>query len=46
MTYRIVSDSSSNIFNLNSEISYTTVPLKILVDGVEYTDTCTVTVTA
>ena len=38
MTYRIVSDSSSNIFNLNSEISYTTVPLKILVDGVEYTD--------
>lgn len=38
MTYRIVSDSSSNIFSLNSEISYTTVPLKILVDGVEYTD--------
>lgn len=38
MTYRIVSDSSSNIFTLNSEISYTTVPLKILVDGVEYVD--------
>ena len=38
MTYRIVSDSSSNIFSLNSSISYTTVPLKILVDGIEYTD--------
>ena len=38
MTYRIVSDSTSNIFTLPGEIDYKTVPLKILVDGVEYTD--------
>ncbi|MBR3350462.1 MAG: DegV family protein [Solobacterium sp.] len=38
MTYRIISDSSSNIFNLSGKIDYRTVPLKILVDGVEYVD--------
>lgn len=38
MTYRIVSDSSSNIFTLSGDIDYRTVPLKILVDGVEYVD--------
>ena len=36
--YRIVSDSSSNSFTLPGSIEYRTVPLKILVDGVEYID--------
>lgn len=38
MTYRIVSDSTSNLFTLSGNIDYRTVPLKILVDGIEYVD--------
>lgn len=38
MKYRIVSDSSSNLLSFPGEIDYRTVPLKILVDGVEYVD--------
>jgi DegV family protein with EDD domain len=38
MTYRIVSDSTSNLFTLSGNIDYKTVPLKILVDGIEYVD--------
>jgi len=38
MTYRIVSDSTSNLFTLSGDIDYRTVPLKILVDGIEYVD--------
>ncbi len=38
MKYRIVSDSSSNLFNLPGNIEYRTVPLKILVDDIEFVD--------
>ena len=38
MKYRIVSDSSSNIYTMNGEIEYRTVPLKILVDDIEFVD--------
>ena len=38
MTYRIVSDSTANFFELPGTIDYKTVPLKILVDGKEYVD--------
>ena len=38
MKYRIVSDSSSNLLTFPGDIDYKTVPLKILVDGVEYVD--------
>lgn len=38
MSYRIVSDSTSNIFSLKSPIEFKSVPLKILVDGKEYID--------
>lgn len=37
MKYRIVADSSSNLFNIN-DISYTTVPLKVITDHKEYID--------
>ena len=37
-TYRIVSDSSSNIPEIAEDQVYKTVPLKILIDGVEYVD--------
>ncbi|MBR2668928.1 MAG: DegV family protein [Solobacterium sp.] len=37
-TYRIVSDSSSNIYEIPGSIKYLTTPLKILVDGEEYID--------
>ena len=38
MSYRIVSDSSSNLFVLEGEPNYTTVPLKVLADGKEFAD--------
>ena len=38
MKYRIISDSSSNVLSYEGNIDYTTVPLKILVDGKEYVD--------
>lgn len=37
MKYRIVSDSSSNLYHLH-DISYTSVPLKVLTDNKEYID--------
>ena len=36
MKRRIVSDSSSNILERNSDVEYCTTPLKILIDGKEY----------
>ena len=38
MSYRIVSDSSSNLLEFKGNEHYTTVPLKIMVDGVEFVD--------
>ncbi|MBR2760608.1 MAG: DegV family protein [Solobacterium sp.] len=38
MKYRIVSDSTSNLFEIPGSIEYKTVPLRIMVDGKEYTD--------
>ncbi len=38
MKRRIVSDSSSNILERNSDVEYCTTPLKILIDGKEYPD--------
>lgn len=38
MSYRIVSDSSSNVFSVNTPTEFKSVPLKILVDGKEYVD--------
>ncbi len=38
MKYRIVSDSSSNILHFDSDIAYTTVPLKIRIDEEEFVD--------
>ena len=38
MKYRIVSDSSSNLYSLPGSVDYTTVPLKIRVDDIEYVD--------
>lgn len=38
MKYRIVSDSTSNLLELNSSIDYRTVPLKIITDGREFSD--------
>lgn len=38
MSYKIVSDSASNIFDL-SEVDYENVPLKIITDEKEYVDT-------
>ena len=38
MTYRVISDSSSNLLAYNGGFDYTTVPLKILVDGEEFVD--------
>lgn len=38
MSYRIVSDSSSNLLVFPDEPNYTTVPLKILADGQEFVD--------
>lgn len=38
MKRRIVSDSSSNILERNSDVEYRTTPLKILIDGKEYPD--------
>ena len=38
MKYRVISDSSSNVLSYEGNIDYTTVPLKILVDGKEYVD--------
>lgn len=38
MKYRIVSDSSSNLFVPDFKTDYTTVPLKIITDGTEYRD--------
>ena len=37
-TYRIVSDSSSNVYHIDSDIEYTTTPLKIMIEGHEYAD--------
>ncbi|MBQ9886049.1 MAG: DegV family protein [Lachnospiraceae bacterium] len=39
MTYRIVSDSSSNVFSIQGSTEYVTVPFKILIDDREYIDT-------
>ncbi len=38
MSYRIVSDSSSNLNSISSSIEFKSVPLKILVDDKEYVD--------
>ena len=38
MQYRVISDSSSNLLEYNGNVAYTTVPLKILVDGNEFVD--------
>lgn len=38
MNYRVISDSSSNLLTYAGNIDYTTVPLKILVDGTEFVD--------
>lgn len=38
MKYRIVSDSTSNLFDLPGDIEYRTVPLKIMADGKEFVD--------
>ena len=38
MSYRIVSDSSSNLLEYKGNQNYITVPLKIMVDGVEFVD--------
>ena len=38
MKFRIVSDSSSDIFAL-SEVDFATVPLKVITDEKEYIDT-------
>ncbi len=38
MKYRIVSDSSINLFHLDADVDYTTVPLKIRIDDIEYVD--------
>ena len=38
MKYRIVSDSSSNLYSLEGNIEYRTAPLKILADGEEFVD--------
>ena len=38
MKYRIVSDSTSNLHEIDGSIEYKTVPLRILVDGKEFVD--------
>ena len=38
MSYRIVSDSTSNVFELNEDIEFRSVPLKIRVKDVDYID--------
>jgi fatty acid-binding protein DegV len=38
MKYRIVSDSSSNYLISEGHVDYRTVPLKILIEGKEYSD--------
>jgi fatty acid-binding protein DegV len=37
MVYKIVSDSSSNVFTLDS-VNYTTVPMKVIAGDTEYID--------
>ena len=38
MNYKIVSDSSSNVFHVEG-LNYVTVPMKVIFGGKEYVDT-------